>query len=176
MDNVRPLRPHTRPPRPRRDRRTRRRLVIAVIVALVVLVLAFGSRILGFYVDWLWFGEVGFRGVFWTRFWAQVLVGLAGFGAFLVVVLVNVELARRLAPDFRADVDGTLLEPRSPAVRRWVGIGGAVVCVVVAFVAGVSASGAWQQVLLYLDQAPWGIQDAQFGRDVSFFVFSLPFW
>jgi len=176
MDNVRPLRPHTRPPRPRRDRRTRRRLVIAVIVALVVLVLAFGSRILGFYVDWLWFGEVGFRGVFWTRFWAQVLVGLAGFGAFLAVVLVNVELARRLAPDFRADVDGTLLEPRSPAVRRWVGIGGAVVCVVVAFVAGVSASGAWQQVLLYLDQAPWGIQDAQFGRDVSFFVFSLPFW
>ena len=86
------------------------------------------------------------------------------------------ELARRLAPDFRADVDGTLLEPRSPAVRRWVGIGGAVVCVIVAFIAGVAASGAWQRVLLFLNQVSWGAKDAQFGRDISFYVFSVPFW
>ncbi len=139
-------------PKPRRDRTTRRRIVIAVIAAVVVLVLAFGSRILGLYVDWLWFGEVGFRGVFWTRFWAQLLLGLAAFAAFFVVIWVNVEIGAAAGPDFRADVDGTLLEPRSPAVRRLVGIGGAVVCVMVAFIAGVSASGAWQQVLLYFNQ------------------------
>jgi hypothetical protein len=176
MDNVRPLRTKKPPPKPRRDRQTRLRIIIGVIVAVVVLVLAFGSRILGFYVDWLWFGEVGFRGVFWTRLWAQVLVGLVAFAVFLVIIWLNVELARRLAPDFRADVDGTLLEPRSPTVRRWVGIGGAVVCVIVAFIAAVSASGSWQEVLLYLNQSPWGAEDAQFGRDISFFVFSMPFW
>ena len=176
MDNVRPLRPKKPSPKPRRDRATRRRIVIAVIVAAVVLVLAFGSRILGFYVDWLWFGEIGFRGVFWTRFWSQLLLGLAAFAVFFVVIWVNVELARRLAPDFRADVDGTLLEPRSPLVRKLVGFGGATVCVVVAFIAGVSASGSWQQVLLYLNQSPWGEQDSQFGRDIAFFVFSMPFW
>lgn len=176
MDNVRPLRPKKPAPKPRRDRQTRRRIITGVIVAVVVLVLAFGSRILGFYVDWLWFGEVGFRGVFWTRLWAQVLVGLVAFFVFLLIIWSNVELARRLAPDFRADVDGTLLEPRGPLVRKWVGIGGAVVCVIVAFIAGVAASGSWQQVLLYLNQEPWGAQDAQFGRDIAFFVFSMPFW
>ncbi|NLE22314.1 MAG: UPF0182 family protein [Actinobacteria bacterium] len=176
MDNVRPLRPKRPPKKPRRDPRTRLRVVFGVIVAVVILVVVFASRILGFYADWLWFGEVDFRGVFWTRFWTQVLLGLAAFAIFFAVIWANVELARRLAPDFRADVDGTLLEPRSPLVRKWVGIGGVVVSVVVAFIAGVSASGSWQQVLLYLNQAPWGQQDAQFGRDISFFVFSIPFW
>jgi uncharacterized membrane protein (UPF0182 family) len=177
MDNVRPLRPKKKPAgKPRSRGPVRRRVVIGVIVAVVVLVLAFGSRILGMYVDWLWFGEVGFREVFWTRIWGQLLVGLAGFAAFFVIIWANVELARRLAPDFRADVDGTLLEPRSPAVRRWVGIGGALVCVIVAFMAAVAASGAWQRVLLYLNQVSWGTDDAQFGRDLSFYVFSVPFW
>ena len=59
MDNVRPLRPKKQPPKPRRGRRTRRRIITSVVVAIVVLVLVFGSRILGLYVDWLWFGEVG---------------------------------------------------------------------------------------------------------------------
>ena len=176
MDNVRPLRPKKQPPKPRRDRRTRRRIITAVIVAVVVIVLAFGSRILGMYVDWLWFGEVGFRGVFWTRIWAQLLLGLVAFVLFFVIIWANVELARRLAPDFRADVDGTLLEPRSPAVRRWVGIGAALVCVVVAFIAAVGASGAWQRVLLYFNQVSWGEKDPIFGRDISFYVFSMPFW
>ncbi|HEX5640784.1 MAG TPA: UPF0182 family protein [Thermoleophilia bacterium] len=177
MDNVRPLRPKKKPAgKPRSGSPVRRRVITGIIVALVVLVFAFGSRILGMYVDWLWFGEVGFREVFWTRIWAQVLVGLVAFAAFLVIIWANVELARRLAPDFRADVDGTLLEPRSPAVRRWVGIGGAVVCVIVAFIAGVAASGSWQRVLLYFNQVAWGEKDAQFGRDISFYVFSSPFW
>lgn len=177
MDNVRPLRHKKKAAgKPSRRNPVRRRVVTGIIVAIVVLVLAFGSRILGMYVDWLWFGEVGFRSVFWTRIWAQLLVGLAAFVIFFVIILVNVELARRLAPDFRADVDGTLLEPRSPAVRRWVGIGGAVVCVVVAFVAAVSASGSWQRVLLYFNQVSWGEEDPIFERDISFYVFSMPFW
>jgi hypothetical protein len=177
MDNVRPLRPKKPPAGPRRARRpTRRRIIIAVVVAAVVLVLAFGSRVLGIYIDWLWFGEVGYRGVFWTRFWTQLLVGLVAFAVFFVVVWVNTEVARRLAPDFRADVDGTLLEPRSPRVRRWVGIGAAAVCAAVALVAGVSASASWQKVLLFLHQAPWGQQDPEFHHDLSFYVFSVPFW
>ena len=176
MDNVRPLHPKKKPATKRGDRTTRRRVIIGVVVAIVVLVLAFGSRLLGLYVDWLWFGEVGFRSVFWTHIWAQLLLGAAAFVVFFLVVWANVEIARRLAPDFRADVDGTLLEPRSPAVRKWVGIGGALVCVVIAFAAGVSMSGAWQRFLLYFNQTSFGETDPLFGRDISFYVFSMPVW
>jgi uncharacterized protein len=176
MDNVRPIRPKKQPPKPRRDRRSRRRIITAVVIALVVLVLAFGSRILGFYVDWLWFGEVGFRGVFWTRLWWQVLVGVVAFALFFVIVEFNVELARRLAPSYRVTATGDLLEPRSDRVRRWVGWGALGVSLVVAFFAGVSGSAQWQTFLLYLKQSPFGEKDAVFGHDVGFYVFSLPMW
>jgi len=179
MDNVRPIRP--RKPAPKKNRRStgrgsRRNIAIAVTVAVVFLVLVVGARLLGFYVDWLWFGEVGFRSVFWTGIWAQLLLGVIAFVVFFVIVMVNVELARRLAPSYRADEDGTLLEPRSPVVRRWVGIGGVVVSAVAAFIAAVSASGAWQTFLLYFNQVQWGETDPVFGRDISFYVFSIPAW
>ncbi|MEI6452846.1 MAG: UPF0182 family protein, partial [Actinomycetes bacterium] len=129
-----------------------------------------------FYVDWLWFGEVGFRSVFWTRFWWQLLVGVAAFAVFFVIVELNVELARRLAPSFRVTAAGDLLEPRSEAVRKWVGWGGLGVSLLAAVVAGWGASGQWQTFLLYLKQAPFGEKDVIFGHDIGFYVFSLPMW
>src|SRR5665647_326639 len=108
MDNVRPMRPRQKPSRPSASHTHRRRIVIGVVAALVVALLALSGRFLGMYVDWLWFGEVGFRSVFWTRIWWQVLVGLAAFAVFFVVIMVNVEIARRLAhehlpPDARPE-------------------------------------------------------------------------
>src|SRR5665811_419760 len=128
------------------------------------------------YVDWLWFGEVGFRSVFWTRFWWQLLVGIAAFAIFFVIVELNVELARRLAPGFRVTASGDLLEPRSEALRKWVGLGGLGVSLLAATIAGVGASAQWQTFLLYLKQAPFGEKDALFGHDIGFYVFSLPMW
>ena len=176
MDNVRPLRPKKPPAKPRRSRHSRRRIIWSIVAAIVVLVLIFGSRILGLYVDWLWFGEVGFRGVFWTRIWWQVLVGVVAFVVFFVIVEFNVELARRLAPSYRVTAAGDLLEPRSDRVRRWVGWGGVGVSLLAAFIAGISASAQWQTFLLYVKQAPFGQKDAIFGHDVAFYVFSLPMW
>jgi uncharacterized membrane protein (UPF0182 family) len=172
MDNVRSMRPH----QPKKPRSTRRRVVIGVIVAVVVAALALSGRLLGVYVDWLWFGEIGYRGVFWTRIWWQVLVGLAAFGIFLVIVAPNVEIARRLAPGYRASADGELLEPRSEMLRRLVGYGGLAVSILAAVIAGVVTSLDWQTFLLYFKRAPFGQQDAVFGHDVGFYVFSLPMW
>ncbi|HEY5168774.1 MAG TPA: UPF0182 family protein, partial [Thermoleophilia bacterium] len=176
MDNVRPLRPKKPPAKPRRSRHSRRRIIWSIVAAIVVLVLIFGSRILGLYVDWLWFGEVGFRSVFWTRIWWQVVVGVVAFALFFVIVEFNVELARRLAPSYRVTAAGDLLEPRSDSVRRWVGWGGLGVSLLAAFIAGVSASSQWQTFLLYVKQTPFGQKDAIFGHDVAFYVFSLPMW
>src|SRR5450756_1905815 len=173
MDNVRTMRPRAtrKPPPP-----NRRRIIIGIVVAFVVVLIAVSGRVLGFYVDWLWFGEVGFRSVFWTRFWWQLLAGVAGFAVFFVIVELNVELARRLAPSFRVTASGDLLEPRSESVRKWVGLGGLGVSLLVAVIAGVGASAQWQTFLLYVKQAPFGEKDVIFGHDIGFYVFSLPMW
>ena len=176
MDNVRQMRPR----QPRQPRKpgppSRRRVIIAVVVAVIVVLLVVISRLMGYYVDWLWFGEVGFRSVFWTRIVWHLIVGAAAFVVFFVIVAFNVELARRLAPSFRVSEHGELLEPRSDAVKRYVGWGGLAVAALAALFAGISASTQWQTFLLYFKQAPFGQKDAIFGHDVGFYVFSLPMW
>ena len=179
MDNVRPIDPKRgqgpKKKAPARDHR-RRRIVIAVVVLAVVVVLALSGRILGLYVDWLWFGEVGFRPVFWTRFWWHIVVAVVAFAVFFAIIWPNVELARRLAPSYRVTSSGDLLEPRSDRVKRWVGWGGLAVCVLAALIAASSLSSDWQTFLLYLKQVPFGQTDPVFGKDVGFYVFSLPVW
>src|SRR5450759_3504422 len=140
MDNVRTMRPRAtrKPPPP-----NRRRIIIGIVVAFVVVLIAVSGRVLGFYVDWLWFGEVGFRSVFWTRFWWQLLVGVAAFAIFFVIVEFNVELARRLAAGFRSTASGQRLQPRIEAPGKRVGWGGLRLSLRSAVIAAWPATSQW---------------------------------
>src|SRR3990170_2776678 len=69
-------------------------VAIGIIVAAFVL-LTFLSN---FYVDLLWYREVGLSQVFWTRIWAQAGLAAAFFVTFFAMLLVNLYVPRRLAP------------------------------------------------------------------------------
>ena len=89
----------TRPPvgLPRLSRRSR---ILLIVGAVVLVGLITGSRLLGTYVNWLWFGEVGFRSVYGTvlatRFGLFFAVGLLVGG----LVAINLILAYRSRPVF----------------------------------------------------------------------------
>ncbi|MGH3909690.1 MAG: UPF0182 family protein, partial [Pseudonocardiaceae bacterium] len=115
-------------------------LIIAGAVLLVLLIV--GSRLIGTYVNWLWFGEVGFRSVFstvlLTRVLQMVIIGVVIGG----LVALNLVLAYRARPVFVPVVG-----PEDPVARyrtaimqrlRLVGIG---VPVAVGLLAGLSAQG-----------------------------------
>ena len=76
-------------PAARMPKLTRRsRILIAVAVA-VVLLLLIGPRLIDTYVDWLWFGELGYRSVFTTVLVTRIVV-------FLVAsVLIGGDRVRR---------------------------------------------------------------------------------
>lgn len=179
MDNVRPFPPRSTPPRatrPPAHRGRRKNLLIVGGILAAALVVALAGRALGLYVDWLWFGEVDYRPVFWTRVAWQAVAGGGAFVVFFIVVWLNVEIARRLAPGFRATADGQLLEPRGEAFRRvvfWAGLG---VSLAVAAFAAVAAAPAWQTILLFFRRTVFGQSEPIFNHDVGFYVFSLPAW
>ena len=75
----------------------RRRWPVIAIVVIVVLFLLF-TFLSSFYVDVLWYREVGLSQVFWTRIWAQAGLAAAFFITFFVLLLANLLVTRRLAP------------------------------------------------------------------------------
>jgi hypothetical protein len=148
------------------------RLLVALLL-LVLLVLA--PTLARWYTDWLWFGEVGYRRVFWVPLLSRLGVTLVVGGFLFVLLYLNVlPLLRRFtrAPDV-IDLGG-----RGRLARR-LGGGGparltALLIAAVALLVGIAASDRWTMFQQFVHAVPFGATDPLFGRDVGFFMFRLP--
>ena len=152
----------------------RARILLPVALGLVVLVLLAGAAA-NLWVDVLWYRSVGFTGVLTTRLAAQALL-FAIFGLSVALVVgVNVAVAHRLRPPFRPlSAEQNALEQYRSVLdpyRRWVL---AAVLALIVIAEGSSAAGSWRLWLAWRNQVPFGVKDAQFHRDVSFFTFTYP--
>jgi uncharacterized protein len=156
----------------RRPPRTRTLVAAGGLLALVA-ALAVLARL---YTELLWFREVGKTPVFWGVLWARVVLGLVAGLVTGAVGAANLWLAGRLAGRGRRRGDGW---PR-PA-GHWPGLlsryqrpleGGVVAAL--ALGVGLHAAGHWQAWLLWRNRVPFGDADAQFHRDVGYYVFTLP--
>jgi uncharacterized membrane protein (UPF0182 family) len=161
---------------PRRRRRSLRVTLVVVAVLIVILVLSLRS-IATFYTDYLWFREVGHTSVFWKTLTAKLGLG-AIFGAlFFALVWGNLYIADRIAPDVppmgpEEDIVGRYRDAVVP-YRRWIRLG---IAGVLGFFVGTAAVSHWSEWLLFLNRTDFGVKDPQFGKDVGFLVFQLPFY
>jgi uncharacterized membrane protein (UPF0182 family) len=156
---------------------SRRSRVLLIVGGIALLLLITGSRLLDTYVDWLWFGEVGYRKVFTTVLSTRLLM-LVIVGAFVGGVLaLNLMAAYRGRPVFVpvAGPEDPVAKYRTAIVARLrlIGIG---LPLLVGLLAGLAAQGEWQIVQLFLNGTDFGVTDPRFGRDVSFYAFDLPFY
>ena len=161
-------------PLPRMSRRGR--VTIGVLVGVFVLFTLVGWGV-NAWTDWLWFDEVRytqvFTGVLATRLLLFLVIGL-GMAA---IIGGNLWLAHRLRPQLRPhSVEQATLERYrmmlSPRLGAWI----ALVSAVIGLFAGLSAQSRWGQWLLFRNGGSFGVKDPEFGVDVGFYVFQLPFW
>jgi uncharacterized membrane protein (UPF0182 family) len=169
-------------PGPSRAERTggsnRGRLVLGIL-AVTLIVLALSLRAIAtFWTDYLWFDALDLTSV-WSRLVsAKVTLGAATGLVFFALLWTNLVVADRLAPRFRSVVgpeDDLLVRYRELVAGRqrllWL-----VVSVAVAIVPAISASSQWRQWLLFRFGGSFGVDDPQFGMDLGWYVFRLPFW
>jgi uncharacterized protein len=164
-------------PAARMPKLTRRsRILIAVAVVAVVLLLV-GPRLIDGYVDWLWFGELGYRSVFTTVLFTRIVVFVIVALLVGAIVFAGLALAYRSRPVF---VPAT--GPNDPVARyrtavlsrlKLVGIG---VPVAIGLLAGLVAQSYWVRIQLFLNGGEFGVTDPQFGLDLGFYAFDLPFY
>lgn len=147
------------------------RRVLWFLLPFVVLI--FFNRVISFYSDWAWYESLDLSSVFFTRIYANLGLFVAGALIFWVFLAVNILIARRIEP-FALD--------NTPVAQIIQAFGGRLTSVLLwigaffAFFMGLSLSAQWENVLLFLNQTSFGQTDPIFGRDVSFFMFTLPIW
>ena len=129
-----------------------------------------------FAVDYLWFREVGFLGVFTKTLWSQVAMQALFGGLFLVLYLGNVLPAiRRVSPNFAALHELRMILPIVEKLRPALRVLAVVVGLALAFLFARWGQGEWLSWLRFRNPESFGIADPVFHRDLGFYVFTLPF-
>jgi hypothetical protein len=120
---------------------------------------------LSVWADHLWFRDLHYENRFWTELLAKWGLFFAGFATMAAFLLVNVWIAAK----------ASAIPVEKEGVRRWMAIRlGIAAALLVSLVAGAAVRNGWEEFLLYLHQSPFGIPDPVFGRDISFYAFTVP--
>jgi uncharacterized protein len=162
-----------RGPRPVLQQRRRGALaptlvVLGVLIVLVLILSQYATEI-------LWFNQLGFLQVYRTEQLTRVGLFLVGGLLMAAGVASSLLIGYRSRPIYapvsaeQAGLD-RYRESVEP-LRRLVSVA---VPAVLGLFAGSAAAQQWQTVQLWLNRVPFGRDDEQFGIDVGFFVFTLP--
>lgn len=160
-----------------RRRRMRRGRVLLGVGGLALFLLITSVRGLArFWTDYLWFDSLALSSVWTSVLWAKIGLGLLFTAVFFVTLWVNLFIADRLAPKLRPP------GPEDELSRRWQQFMGrrailvrSLVSLLFALLVGAGVSSQWQSWLFFTNRVDFGIVDQQFGLDVGFYVFQLPF-
>lgn len=169
----------TGPVRPVRGRSVLARWIIAAIVLIIfVWLVRLTAEVL---VDWLWFSSVGYLPVYWISLAAEAALFAGVFIATAVVLWLNGWLALRLvrrrpspspvtAHAWQSPPDPlALLRDRLPWPRIVVGA-----AALLALLVAAGGADDWTILLQYVYRVPYGSSDPVYGKDIAFYLFSLP--
>jgi len=161
----------------------RRGIAVAVIVIVACfIVLGLTSD---FLVDWAWFSAIGYLDVFGTILGGKAVLFFAVFAGSAILLWVNGSLASRFARrrghvhpvGFAQEAGGVqtlpelleLMRQRLPWRLLIAGVAG-----VLAILIAAGEVSNWDLFLRFVYQVPYGESDPQFGKDIGFYLFSLP--
>ncbi len=153
-----------------------RKRVTWSIILLAVFLLAGGlSFAVEMYFDWLWFIELGKTVLFTTALYAKGIIFTTVLLVGFLFLYANLIVAHRSPGAIQIGIptpDGRItaytFEPAT--VQRVLGL----VSLIVAFLLAVRGAAQWETIWRYLHRVDFGSQDPIFGRDISFYFFTLP--
>ncbi|HMC56115.1 MAG TPA: UPF0182 family protein [Gemmatimonadaceae bacterium] len=149
------------------------RWFVGALLVVFVLVPAVATR----YTDWLWYRDVGFERVFLTMIAAQWTLGLVAGVLGFVALYVNARIALRGMATRNLHIrDASEWAQAGPRVliermASWLVLPASLV---IALVLALGSAGAWRDLAMFFYRTPFGVTDPVFGRDVAYYVFTIP--
>jgi uncharacterized protein len=152
-----------------------------VIILAVLFVIALSSRTaISYYVDSLWFGSLGYSGVFWRSLNLQWSIFAFAFAAtFLILYGWFSFLKRACHADLQnastIDIGSRRFDVPVDSILN---LGGIIGTTIIALATGASFMAEWSRFALYwfAPHNASGPVDPIFGRSLGFYLFTLPAW
>ncbi|MFC5338591.1 UPF0182 family protein [Leucobacter denitrificans] len=152
--------------------RSRRLSPLAITIVLVVVLIIAFLAIASVMTEVLWFEQLGYLEVFAIQWLAAAAMFVIGFLGMSVPTFIAIDIAYRKRPVYarltaQLDRYQEVIEPLRRLVK-WL------LPAILGIFAGVASATNWETILLWWNSEPTGEVDAQFGIDLSFYLFTLP--
>jgi uncharacterized protein len=126
----------------------------------IVFVLFFSiSTLVGLFTDYLWFQSLGFEQIFLITIFSKIKLFIISAIIFFIFASINLAISSKFIEK------NTLKFTHKLAIITGISL-----------IIGITFSQAWFKVLQYINQTLFNITDPIFVKDVSFYIFSLPFY
>lgn len=146
--------------------------LLTVVLAFVVL-----TFIAGYWADWQWFSAVNHIDVYRKQLILKVLLFVLVSAISAAALWVSAQVAYRSRPLGNwASIDSAALHQFQDGIESARKVVFTVGPIIIGTLIGLSASSQWRVYLLWKNATAFGSTDAQFGKDISFFTFTLPFY
>ena len=146
-------------------------------MAAALLLISF-SRILSIYLSALWFGSLGYSAVYWYIF--KLKLALFFGSAVLTALLLSATflLFQRLFGAYAFESRTIILnnQPFQFSPAKFIRPLGWIVSALFGLIYGFNLKEHWRQFALFWNQPSSNIYDPVFGKSLSFYLFSLPFY
>ncbi|GAC1505510.1 MAG: UPF0182 family protein [Candidatus Dormibacteraceae bacterium] len=149
----------------------RRFWVGAGLFGAAFLVFFFSSPIVWFITERQWYDALGFKDVFTTRLWLQVVLAASSLAIAFIYLAGNVLIALRVRSGGGLRAVGI----RRPSVRSASGVIGLVGAALITLVLSGGAGTQWSTLALFQHATATGITEPVLGQDISFYLLTLPF-
>lgn len=147
---------------------------VAFVVAAVLLLLSLAASL---WTESLWFSSLGYSDMWWTRLRTQVLLFVLGGLITALPIGLSLWLAHRTRPMSVPMTPGEqALAQYRRAIEPFRKVAAIALPAVLGVLGGLTAAGQWQTWLLWRNGSSTGTTDAEFGRDISYYLFALPWW
>ena len=172
---IRPLHPPGSEPNVRIPRS------VVLSIAAVLALLLFLPFAAGRLADWLWYREIGFERVFFTKIVAQWVLGVPTALIAFAVLYGNARFAlrdgeprKRRSPIAHVQSGADLRDVAQAMLARGIDWLAIPVSLLLGLLVTLAAAGQWRLVLQAAYATPFGVTDPVFGRDAGYYVFTLP--
>ncbi|MEN9740586.1 MAG: hypothetical protein RLZ72_852 [Actinomycetota bacterium] len=152
----------------------RRRSPLVVTAAILAVLVAIFFQFSAVFVDVLWYQQSGYQSVLFTQWFAMGGVAIVTFVFTVAVTWLALWLGYKFRPlTARLTESAERYREAVEPIRRLIVWGGPIL---LGFFTAATSAAQWPVVLQFLNKTPFGHNDPQFGLDISFFVYDLPFW
>lgn len=137
---------------------------LGVLVAVITILLSLNQ----FYIDYLWFVEMGYTEIFFKELVTKTQIGTPIFIGLALILFFYLKLLNRISAKYIGSVQ--------KATKKQNIIGIAISCVVAFFLTIYISDRLWYQILEYVNQTQFNITDPIFNQDLSLYFFGLPLY